>query len=71
MRHSNSFTHEPLWVVTHTAWPVIVLPMAFNTYLTLAILMLLKLLSAVKEPLIFQGWNNIKSSLEQYVVLDK
>ena len=20
MRHSNSFTHEPLWVVTHTAW---------------------------------------------------
>ena len=19
-RHSNSFTHEPLWVVTHTAW---------------------------------------------------
>ena len=21
MRRSNSFTHEPLWVVTHTAWP--------------------------------------------------
>ena len=21
MRHINSFTHEPLWVVTHTAWP--------------------------------------------------
>ena len=21
VRHSNSFTHEPLWVVTHTAWP--------------------------------------------------
>ena len=20
MRHINSFTHEPLWVVTHTAW---------------------------------------------------
>ena len=20
MRHRNSFTHEPLWVVTHTAW---------------------------------------------------
>ena len=20
MRHSNSSTHEPLWVVTHTAW---------------------------------------------------
>ena len=20
MRHSNSFTHEPLWVVMHTAW---------------------------------------------------
>ena len=20
MRHSNNFTHEPLWVVTHTAW---------------------------------------------------
>ena len=20
MRHSNSFTHEPLWAVTHTAW---------------------------------------------------
>ena len=24
IRHSNSFTHEPLWVVTHTAWETLV-----------------------------------------------